>query len=336
MIDEALLDVVSAHAGARQAFAQRPTPMTGGYWAAIYSFELAQPPDDLRGSLVVRVMPRTGAAVVETIVQRTVASQGYPTPRVVMDGYDEALGGAFMVMERVDGVALLEELGIGRTLWGLPKTVRRVASQLSVAAVQLHDLDPQPVVDALETAGVDIASLGVARRIDEIRAAAETSLAGFDELLSWLDRARPSLTPSVVCHGDIHPFNMLMTSDGSFNLLDWTNANLCRRELDVGFTAALLQCAPIAVPSPARKPLAAFTGALARRFIDSYRRIAPINLDVVEWFEVLQYGRCVAAVATTPTADTIIGANHPFRVTAPAMIRQLRIITGVQITLPVP
>ncbi|HVE19205.1 MAG TPA: phosphotransferase [Ilumatobacteraceae bacterium] len=334
MIDEALLRIVSTHAGAPQAFAQRPTPMTGGYWAAIFSFELAEPPDELRGPLVLRVMPSPGGAVVETIVQRTVANHGYPTPRVVVDGTDEAVGGAYMVMQRVEGVALLAGLSIGRTLWTLPKTVRRVASQLSVASVRLHDLDPQPVIDALDEADVDVASLGVAGRINEIRGAAERSLAGFDELLAWLDRGRPALTPAVVCHGDIHPFNMLMTDDDSFYVLDWTNANLCRRELDVGFTAALLQCAPIDVPSVAKKPLGALTGALARRFIDTYRRMAPINLDVVEWFEVLQYGRCLAAVATTSTDDAIIGRSHPFRISAPAMIRQLRIITGVQIVLP--
>jgi aminoglycoside phosphotransferase (APT) family kinase protein len=333
MIDEALLRILSAHAGTQQTFAQRPTSMTGGYWAAIYSFELAEPPDDLHGPLVLRVMPSPDGAVVETIVQRTVANQGYPTPRVVMAGTDVALGGAYMVMQRVEGVALLAGLSIGRTLWSLPKTVRRVATQLSVASVKLHDLDPQPVIEALDTAGVDITSLGVAGRINEIRAAAERSVSGFDELLTWLDRGRPSLTPAVVCHGDIHPFNMLMTTEDSFNVLDWTNANLCRRELDVGFTAALLQCAPIEVPSIVRKPLGALTGALARRFIDTYRLMAPINLDVVEWFEVLQYGRCIAAVATTSTDDAIVGVSHPFRVSAPAMIRQLRIITGVRIEL---
>ena len=336
MIDEALLRTLSAHTGAQQAFAQRPRPLTGGYWAAIYGFELADPPDDLRGPLVVRVMPRPDAAEVETIVQRTVANQGYPTPRVVIDGFDAALGGAFMVMQRVDGVALLEGLGIGRALWSLPKLVRRVATQLSVASVRLHDLDPQPVVDALDSAGVDITTLGVAGRINEIRAAAKNCPAGFDELLVWLDRGRPPLTPAVVCHGDIHPFNMLMTDDDSYNVLDWTNANLCRRELDVGFTAALLQCPPIAVPSFVRRPLGAVTGSLARRFVDTYRLMAPINLDVVEWFEVLQYGRCLAAVATTSTDDAIVGATHPFRASAPAMIRQLQIITGVQIALPRP
>jgi aminoglycoside phosphotransferase (APT) family kinase protein len=153
-------------------------------------------------------------------------------------------------------------------------------------------------------------------------------------LLAWLERRKPAFTPAVVCHGDIHPFNMLVNEDGSFTMLDWTNGNLCRREYDVGFTAALLQCAPIEVPRLAERPLAAFTGALARRFIDTYRRSALINLDVVEWFEMLQYGRCLAAVVTAPIDDPIIGKNHPFRLSAKAMARQVRIITDVTIQTP--
>jgi aminoglycoside phosphotransferase (APT) family kinase protein len=237
-----------------------------------------------------------------------------------------------MVMERAEGRAPLDSLGIGRAVLRLPKTIRGVARQLSVAAVQLHDLDPQPIRERFEAAGIDNAVLGVEARLAEIRTAADAGFGGFDELVAWLDRRRPVLAPEVVCHGDIHPFNMLVTDDGSFSVLDWTNANLCRREYDVGFTAALLHCAPIAVPRFARRPLGAVTASLARRFIDAYRRMAPVNLDVVEWFETLQYGRCLAAVATAALVDDgIVGPSHPFRVSAPAMIRQVEAITDVMI-----
>jgi aminoglycoside phosphotransferase (APT) family kinase protein len=335
VIDEALLRIVSAHAGEKQTFADPPAPMTGGFWARIYGFELDDPPADLAGRLVLRVMPNGAAAARETIVQRAVAEQGYPTPRVVLDGVDPELGGSFMVMERAAGVAQLDGLGIGRALLQLPQTIRGVARQLSVASAQLHELDPQPIRERFEDAGIDNASLGVAARLDEIRAAAEARFAGFEELLAWLDDQRPLLTPEVICHGDIHPFNMLVTEDGSFSMLDWTNANLCRREYDVGLTAALLRCAPLPVPRLARRSVGAVAGSLARRFIDAYRRMAPINLDVVEWFETLQYGRCLAAVATAALVnDGIVGPGHPFRVSAPAMIRQVGVITGATIVLP--
>jgi aminoglycoside phosphotransferase (APT) family kinase protein len=334
MIDDALLRVMSARAGSQQSFLRQPTPLTGGFWAAIYGFELDAPPPDLSGPLVLRVMPTDGP-VSETIVQRGVADQGYPTPRVVVDGVDEGLGGAFMVMEHVDGVQLLAGLSMGRLLLQLPATLRGLAHQMSTAALQLHALDPMPVVDALIAAGINVGSLGVDARLAEVRGAARTTSAGFEGVLTWLDKHRPAMTPAVICHGDIHPFNMLVTPDGSFNVLDWTNGNLCRREYDVGFTAALLQCAPLEAPKVARRPVGAITGSLAHRFVDSYRRIAPVNLDVVEWFEALQYARCLAAVATSPLDHPIIGAKHPFRISAPAMIRQLRMITDTTIELPV-
>lgn len=309
----------------------------GGFWAAIYSFQLATPPAALSGPLVLRVMPNTKSAIVETIFQRDVAEQGYPAPRVVLDGFDDELGGAFMVMERVDGAPLLAGLKVGGALLSLPKTLRRVARQLSLAATQLHELDPQPILESLTAAGVDPESLGPEARLAEIRAAAGSALAGFEALLAWLESRRPSFAPVVVCHGDIHPFNMLVTEDESFNLLDWTNGSLCRREYDVGCTAALLQCAPISVPGWAQGPLRAVTGSLSHRFVDIYRKVgASINLDVVEWFETLQYARCLAAVAMAPFDDPIIGAKHPFRLSAPAMIHQIRTITDVTIALPGP
>ncbi len=46
MIDEALLRVLSTHVGVPQTFAQPPEPISGGYWAATYGFELAVPPAD--------------------------------------------------------------------------------------------------------------------------------------------------------------------------------------------------------------------------------------------------------------------------------------------------
>ena len=81
MIDEELLRVLSAHTGRDEVFPHAPVRMTGGFWAAIYGFELDQPPPDLGGPLVLRVMPNRDTAVRETIVQRMVAEQGYPTPR---------------------------------------------------------------------------------------------------------------------------------------------------------------------------------------------------------------------------------------------------------------
>src|SRR4051794_37761981 len=147
--------------------------MTGGFWAKIYGFELDDPPGDLAGPLVLRVMPSREAGVREAIVQRTVAEQGYATPSVVLDGVDETLGGAFMVMQRVEGVELLRNRSVGRTVLQFPKISRHLASQLSGGAVALHALAPQPLIERLGQAGIDVSSLGVAARLAEIDAAAQ-------------------------------------------------------------------------------------------------------------------------------------------------------------------
>ena len=202
----------------------------------------------------------------------------------------------------------------------------------------MHHLDPNPIVDALGLAGIDVTALGVAAHLDEIeRVARSSSSHGLDVVLRWLEDHHPVLTPAVVCHGDIHPFNLLVTDDGSFNLLDWTNANICRPEFDVGFTAALLRCAPITVPRIAARPIAAITNLLSNRFVSAYCANSPgMDLDVVRWFEVLQYGRCLAAVVNARlTDDSIVGTDHPFQAMASAMVRQVHAITGVTVELPV-
>jgi aminoglycoside phosphotransferase (APT) family kinase protein len=160
MIDEALLRVLSAHSGRSETFSRRPTRLTGGFWAAIYEFELAPPQSWLWGPHVLRVMPNPDAGLREAIVQRLVAEQGYPTPRVALDGFDDALGGAFMVMERVDGVAPLDDLGFGRAVLGLPGTLRRLPRQLATVTLDLHRLDPAPIADALGLAGIEPISVG--------------------------------------------------------------------------------------------------------------------------------------------------------------------------------
>ena len=189
---------------------------------------------------------------------------------MVVDGFDDPLGGAFMVMERVDGVAPFDDLGFGRAMVGMPTTFRRLPRLLATVTFELHRLDPQPIVDALDLAGIDVGDLGVAAHLDEIdRVARTTSLRG-RRRARWLEHRRPVMAPVVVCHGDIHPFNLLVADDGSFNVLDWTNGNICRREYDVGFTAGLLVlCADGQLPRIAQRPMVAIADSLSRRFVES-------------------------------------------------------------------
>jgi aminoglycoside phosphotransferase (APT) family kinase protein len=330
--------VLGSHLHTSITLSAEPTRLSGGFWAAIHRFSIDAPagglPAGWSGPLVLRVMPDRARAEHEIIVQRTVAEQGFPTPKVLAHGFDEALGGAFMVMPLSAGTSPMSSLGAG-TLFALPRLLRRLPDQLAEMAIRLHALDPAPVAAALADAGLD-ASDGVESRLTAIGFAGTTGGRGFDALLDWFRDHRPSQPDVVVCHGDLHPFNLLVDGDGHTTVLDWTNGDLLPREFDVGFTAAFLRCAPIRVPKFAARGLGRVTAWVADRFVTTYERSAPIDHQMVTWFEALQLARCLAEVATARSGlSHVVDDRHPFEVSADAMSRRLATLTGITIALPV-
>jgi len=341
MITGDLERVLAEHLGTPMSLRAEPSRISGGFWAAIYGFEIAsvEPadrglPPEWMGRLVLRVMPSRERAEHEIIIQRAVADSGFPTPRVLHDGYDEALGGAFMIMPYAAGKPPMAGLGPG-SLLSVPRLLRRLPVQLAEVAVQLHALDPQPVRVALEQAGLGGRGDGAQARLDAIRIAAGTESRGFDQLLTWFDQRRPDNPPLVMCHGDLHPFNLLIDDDGRTTVLDWTNGELMPREFEVGFTAGLLRCAPIKVPNVTRPLVRRLTAWMAQRFIDSYEQSATLDRGRLAWYEALQHARCLAEVATARAGLThIVDAAHPFETSAAAMTVRLAEITGIAISLP--
>ena len=223
---------------------------------------------------------------------------------------------------------------------------------LATVAAQLHAIDPATVDAALRADDIHLGELGDAsyrRDIVEATMATTTSTTtpagststttGFAELLRWFDDHRPDATDRVVCHGDLHPLNLLVDGDGTINVIDWTNANVCPRELDVGFTTAFLRCAPISVPERARPVVRRVTNHLAKRFLRLYRAqpgARPLDPERLRWYEALQYARCLAEVAigrTDPTA--VVGPSHPFETASRGMTRELARLTGIAVVLPV-
>jgi len=64
------------------AYARVAVPLTGGFWAELFGFSLAQPPDGWPHDLVARLMPDANTARRETLIQAAVAAAGFPTPVV--------------------------------------------------------------------------------------------------------------------------------------------------------------------------------------------------------------------------------------------------------------
>ena len=335
MFDDDVLRILERRLGTSLTFTDPPVRLSGGFWAAIWTFGIAGGGARWDAPLVLRVMPDAFAARREIAVQRAVAELGFPTPRVLLDGEDAALGGAFMVMPKAPGTAPLGGLDLGISgLIRLPGALRRLPGRLASVAAELHALDPASIADAFaDVGGVP----GTDLRRQQIRAAARTAADGFDALDRWFDDHPPAIAAPVVSHGDLHPFNLLVEND-EVTVLDWTNANLLPAEFDLGFTVALLRCAPMTAPRLLRPVIRRLTAWLADSFVRRYAAARPgwlLDPAALAWFEALQHGRCLAEVVSARQGlSTIVGASHPFETSADAMLSRIHRLTGITLTLP--
>jgi aminoglycoside phosphotransferase (APT) family kinase protein len=349
-----VLDILRATAGEPGlAYEREPETLSGGFWAELFSFTLADPPAGWPRELVARLMPDPGAARKETIVQSAVAAAGFPTPSVRASGDPEdGLGRAFMIMDRAPGGPLLAGLdGVGAVTSGAG-LLRRIPVVLADAMARLHALDPELVRSELVAAaaadgqaGGGPAAGGLPDRVGYTPVtvpglisvlaghAGEFGRADLAGAARWLAGHAPAPGPDVICHGDLHPFNLL--ADGErITVLDWSTTLIAPRAHDVAFTSLLLSEPPLNVPGWGRPPVRALGRLLARRFVRRYQRAAGVRVGAGE----LRYHQAVVCLrALTEVAGWVHQgtagdrAGHPWLVCGPAFARRLSRLTGVPV-----
>jgi aminoglycoside phosphotransferase (APT) family kinase protein len=329
-----LLDVLRAAAGTPDLdYDGQPEPLTGGFWAELFAFCLAEPPDGWPKALVVRLMPDADVARKETVVQTAVAAAGFPTPAVrASGGPDGGLGQAFMVMDRAPGAPLLSGLvGLGAVASAMG-ALRQIPELLAATMADLHALDPEPVRSQLDPDGDVPATLsGLLAKLR--RAAAEYDRPDLSAAAQWLVDHRPPPAPDVICHGDLHPFNLLAGA-GHVTVLDWSRALLAPRACDVASTSLLVGEPGLIVPRTLR-PFVRWTGrGLARRFVRLYQQRAQVEIDPGElrWCEGVGCLRDLTEVEGW-VQQGLIGARagHPWLVTGPAIAGRLSALTGTPV-----
>jgi aminoglycoside phosphotransferase (APT) family kinase protein len=306
--------------------------MTGGFWAELLAFSVADPPAGWPAELVARLMPDPNLAQKETIVQRAVAASGFPTPAVrASGGPDDGLGRAFMVMDRAPGSPLLSGLnGLGAVASGL-RLLRQIPESLAAPMAKLHRLDIRDVRDQLNE--IRDLPITVSQLLTDLVATThEYQRPDLMHAAEWLQQHSPRLDAEVVCHGDLHPFNVLV--DGNhLTVLDWSAALLGSPAYDVAFTGVMLSEPPLVVPGPLRSLIRRVGAGLACRFIASYERHAQISLDPeqVTWHQGLVCLRALVEVAGwVRHGDVDARVGHPWLVSSPAIASRLDSLTGVR------
>ena len=139
----------------------------------------------------------------------------------------------------------------------------------------------------------------------------------------------------MICHGDLHPFNLLVDDAGHVTVLDWSAALVGPRAYDVAFTSLMLADPPLMVGG-ALRPLLALRegcwrdGSFAGIAITATRGSTG---PALAWHQAVVCLRALVEVAGWVDANTVEGRErHPWLVSGPAFARRLSRITGVPVT----
>lgn len=167
---------------------------------------------------------------VESALLRAAHEAGVPVAEVLVtdaDASDEqrdAIGAAFMVVERLDGQTIArkilrdDEFAAARP---------RLAAQCGDALARIHSI-PADAVPGLEQTD----------QVDQYRVAHDQlgiPSPAFELGFRWLEANRPSSSPVTVVHGDFRLGNLIIDTSGLRAVIDWELAHLGDPMEDLGW-----------------------------------------------------------------------------------------------------
>jgi aminoglycoside phosphotransferase (APT) family kinase protein len=192
-------------------------------------------------------------------------------------------------MERLAGRPMLEVKRLG------------VAAVLARTQLALHALDAEPLLDAMERIGAR-ASVTFDGLLAQLRdRIARRSLDGLRGAMDWLSRNRPPAPERpAICHGDLHPQNILMADGAVSGVVDWPNALVADPACDVAATQVILGLAPLhlsAMPAAMRGFARLARPLLLARHLAGYRRQRRLGARELAYYQVSSCMRLLVRVA---------------------------------------
>jgi aminoglycoside phosphotransferase (APT) family kinase protein len=149
--------------------------------------------------------------------------------------------------------------------------------------------------------------------------------------LQYLAGSAPSSSAHVICHGDLHPFNVL--ADGAaLTVLDWTGAVLADPCFDLALSELLLANPPLDLPRPFAALARRAGQLLAGRFVAHYAAANPhASLNALDWYRALHSARVLIDVTRLRAEHGPDAGGHPWRLIAPAAASNLSTATGIEV-----
>lgn len=213
------------------------TALPGGWETSVYAFRVTPDGEETR-HLVIRLFPGmdgSNKARAEYQAMQRLYAAGYPMPQVYNLTPIELspFGQPFFVMDYIDGPTVGEAIASAAN----PMIARSIFGNYVQLLVDLHHLAfganiTNPFKTGNPYAFIDY-HLKIMRQTGE-----RYQLSDFAPVLAWLEQNRFSVPTEriVVTHNDYHPYNVLIDSDGTLKVIDWSNAQAGDPRYDIGWT----------------------------------------------------------------------------------------------------
>ncbi|MEV0160865.1 phosphotransferase family protein [Nonomuraea fuscirosea] len=144
-----------------------------------------------------------------------------------------------------------------------------------------------------------------------------------------LTASLPEQSGGVICHGDLHPLNLIESGE-RLVVLDWTGAVLAPPGYDLAATWLLLRHPTLVMPAALRPAIAAAARYVARSFLRCYRAANPgAELGSFGWYARLHALRILSELAIWRRGHDPRAHSHPWRLLAPAATCLLARATGI-------
>jgi aminoglycoside phosphotransferase (APT) family kinase protein len=271
--------------------ASAPQAVTSATSTWVWFVELAgvNLPVAWQGPLVLRVFSTDAGATAEREdrLSTFLTAQAYPAPSTLFRGQLGRPAHPFVLQQRLPGHPANELMTIAH--------VRKVVSGLGRLQGQLHRMSTVNFPLRRLTAAVYIEH-------DLLPMRQQTVAPDPDDWLGWLRRTAADFeavsdADIVVCHGDFHPLNAVaeLTDDGiRIGIVDWTDACLADRHMDLGRSVGVYRFGSILSSSPIRQiVMRVLSRPMRRTHLKYYRAAARTTVDDrrLVWWEIVHVYR---------------------------------------------
>jgi aminoglycoside phosphotransferase (APT) family kinase protein len=317
LVADALVAALRRHQPlVRLARPPRPVAAATNSWVWFVDLSGVNLPVPWQGPLCVRIFRpgEGGIAEREDRLSTFLTAQDYPAPVTHLRGELGEPKHPFVMQSRLPGRPASELLAGPRA--------REVVVQLGRLQGELH---------LMSTTNFPLRRLTAAVYLEHDLAPRRAAAAAHDpdDWMAWLRSTvhayeSPTEADIVVCHGDFHPLNAVadFETDLKIGIVDWTDACVADRHLDVGRTVALYWLAPaVALSTFERRMLRVLRAWMARLHLRSYQRAARVELDRrrLIWWQIVHLYRAWLQLA-------LIAEGHA---SAPPAIKVDRFPPGV-------